>query len=51
VIDGYNAAQANGINSTPTLIINGVQVAYTNQGYDLLERQIEAALNGEAIPT
>lgn len=51
VIDGYNSAQANGINSTPTLIINGVRVAYTNQGYDLLKRQIEAALNGEAIPT
>ncbi len=51
VIDGFNAAQAEGINSTPTLFINGFQIAYTNQGYDLLKRQIEAALNGEAIPT
>lgn len=51
VIDNFNAAQADGINSTPTLFINGVQIAYTNQGYDLLKRQIEAALNGEAIPT
>jgi protein-disulfide isomerase len=51
VIDGFNAAQANGVNSTPTLFINGVQVAHTNQGYDLLKRQIEAALKGDPIPT
>ena len=42
--------RANGVASTPTLEINGVRVAYTQEGYDRIKTQIEAALNGEAIP-
>jgi protein-disulfide isomerase len=50
VIAGLEANQANGVTSTPTIDINGVRVAYTADGYDRLRTQIDAALNGEAIP-
>jgi protein-disulfide isomerase len=50
VLAEYNAYQAEGISSTPTIFINGQAVPYTTQGYDLLKRQIEAAIAGEAIP-
>ena len=50
VIAGLETNQANGITSTPTIEINGVRVAYTTEGYDRLRTQIDAALNGEAIP-
>lgn len=50
VLDAYTAYQGEGINSTPTLVINGEQVSYTTQGYDLLRRQIDAALAGEPLP-
>ncbi len=50
VLDDFTATQAAGINSTPTLLINGQTVQYTTQGYDLLKRQIEAALAGEPLP-
>jgi protein-disulfide isomerase len=50
VIAGLEANQALGVTSTPTIEINGVRVAYTVDGYDRLRTQIDAALNGEAIP-
>lgn len=50
VLDQLAANQETGVNSTPTIIINGVTVGYTPRGYDLLKEQIEAALNGEVIP-
>ncbi len=50
VIDQHDAAVAAGIDSTPTIFINGQSIVYTTQGYDLLKRQIEAAIAGEAIP-
>jgi predicted DsbA family dithiol-disulfide isomerase len=51
VLDDFAATQSAGIDSTPTLLINGQTVQYTTQGYDLLKRQIEAALAGEPIPS
>ncbi len=42
--------RANGVTSTPTLEINGVRVGYTQDGFDRIKTQIDAALNGEAIP-
>lgn len=50
VIEQFFAARDVGINSTPTIFINGQPVTYTVQGYDLLKRQIEAAIAGELIP-
>ena len=50
VVAGLEANQANGVTSTPTIEINGVRVAYTADGYERLRTQIDAALNGEAIP-
>ena len=50
VIAALEANQAEGVTSTPTITINGVQVAYTREGFDRLKTQIDAALNGEAIP-
>ena len=50
VLDQFAAYQAQGIDTTPTILINGQSVPYTTQGYDLLKRQIEAAIAGEPIP-
>lgn len=50
VIATLEANQAAGVTSTPTIEINGVRVAYTRDGFDRLKTQIDAALNGEAIP-
>ena len=50
VLDQFAAYQTEGIDSTPTIFINGQSVPYTTQGYDLLKRQIEAAITGEPIP-
>jgi protein-disulfide isomerase len=50
VLDEFADGQASGVNSTPTILINGQPVYYTTQGYDLLKRQIEAAIAGEPIP-
>jgi protein-disulfide isomerase len=50
VLAGLEANQADGVTSTPTIEINGVRVAYTADGYDRLRTQIDAALDGEAIP-
>lgn len=49
-LDSYAAAQGAGISSTPTIQINGEVVPYTSQGYDLLKRQIEAAIAGTPLP-
>lgn len=51
VIASYDEAVAAGVNSTPTLILNGVTVAYTTSGYERLQEQIDAAIAGEVIPT
>ncbi|HYI24489.1 MAG TPA: thioredoxin domain-containing protein, partial [Thermomicrobiales bacterium] len=50
VLDDFAAGQAAGIDSTPTIFINGQAIAYTTQGYDLLKRQIQAAIDGVEIP-
>lgn len=50
VLDQLASGEAAGISSTPTIIINGQVVQYTTQGYDLLKRQIDAALAGEPMP-
>jgi protein-disulfide isomerase len=50
VLDAFAAAQGEGIDSTPTIIINGQVIQYTTQGYDLLRRQIDAAIAGDEIP-
>lgn len=49
-LDSYAAAQGAGITSTPTILIDGQPVAYTSQGYELLQRQIQAAIDGKPIP-
>lgn len=49
-LDSYASAEQAGVRSTPTIMINGQVVPYTNQGYDLLKRQIEAAIAGEPLP-
>lgn len=49
-LDSFAAARAAGITSTPTIVINGQPVTYTSRGYELLRRQIEAAIAGEPIP-
>jgi protein-disulfide isomerase len=50
VLDQFETARTAGIDSTPTIFINGQSIPYTTQGYDLLKRQIEAAIAGETIP-
>lgn len=49
-LDSYAAAEGAGIRSTPTILIDGQPVAYTSQGYELLQRQIQAAIDGKPIP-
>lgn len=49
-LDSYASAQQAGISSTPTILINGEVVPYTSQGYELLKRQIEAAIAGAPLP-
>jgi protein-disulfide isomerase len=50
ILDNLSTYQAAGIASTPTIVIDGQTVQYTTDGYDLLKRQIEAAIAGEPIP-
>jgi protein-disulfide isomerase len=50
VLDQFASDSAAGIDSTPTIFINGQSIPYTTQGYSLLKRQIEAAIAGETIP-
>lgn len=45
-LESYASAVRAGVTSTPTIEINGQFVPYTSEGYDLLKRQIEAAITG-----
>src|SRR5699024_8841496 len=44
VMEFHQDAFSNGIMATPTFLINNEQVSYSAEGYSLLERQLDAAL-------
>lgn len=50
VIDSRAQGIAEGVTSTPSFVINGTRVLLTTQGYDRLEQQIQAAVDGKPIP-